>query len=465
MHRYTIFIVDKNSVLREQFRKALKKLYRVRDFGAAEEAVCAMSDRQADLVLLEVGLPGIDGLETLRRIKGRWPETLVIMMTDSEDVQTVIAAMKQGAHDYLLKPIHLDSLRARVHDALQTLRLGHEVRALQERFIREDVPCVLGASRVMQEVMELVTKVAQSPDTPVLICGETGTGKELIASAIHYRSPNAHGPFVPVNCAGIPANLTESEFFGYEPGAFTGARASGKKGLVEEAENGTLFLDEVGDLGPDAQAKLLRFLESGEYYHVGGSRKLIARTRIISATNQDLAQLSRQGKFRDDLYYRLSVIKIEVPSLKARKEDILLLAYHFLRQFCRKFRKPVETIAPEAEQSLLKKAWQGNIRELRNLIERAVLLTNRGELGVEDLGLPVCPPSPLSEGEVFPSAGVDLTTILDGVEKRYLDWALEASQGNESKAAGLLKMNYHTFRYRRKRLEKVEPSTAVQAPE
>jgi DNA-binding NtrC family response regulator len=460
-HRFTVFIVDKDAALRTQFRKALKRLYRARDFGTAEEAILAMSDRPADLVLVEVGLPGMNGLEALRRIKGHWPETLVIMMTASEDVQTVIAAMKQGAHDYLLKPIHVDSLLARVHDALQTIRLGHEVHVLQERFIRESVPCVLGESRVMHEVMELVTMVAQSPDTPVLICGETGTGKELIASAIHHRSPNAHGPFVPVNCAGIPAHLTESEFFGYEPGSFTGARASGKKGLVEEAENGTLFLDEVGDLGPDAQAKLLRFLESGEFYHVGGTRRLMAHTRIISATNQDLAQLARQGKFRDDLYYRLSVIKIEVPSLKARKADILPLADHFRRLFCQKFRKTVETFSPEAEQALLNKAWQGNIRELRNLVERAVLLAKGNEVGLDALGLVVGPPSTITDGEAFPPAGVDLTTVLDAVEKRYLDWALERSQGNEAKAAGLLKMNYHTFRYRRKRLEKLEAPPAA----
>ena len=459
-HRFTIFIVDKDAALRTQFRKVLKKLHRVRDFGTAEEAIQAMSDRPADLVLVEVGLPGMNGLEALRRIKGHWPETLVIMMTDSEDVQTVVAAMKQGAHDYLLKPIHVDSLRARVHDALQTLRLGHEVQVLQERFIRESVPCVLGESRVMQEVMELVTTVAQSPDTPVLICGETGTGKELIASAIHFRSPNAHGPFVPVNCAGIPAHLTESEFFGYEPGSFTGARASGKKGLVEEAENGTLFLDEVGDLGPDAQAKLLRFLESGEFYRVGGTRRLMVHTRIISATNQDLAQLARQGKFRDDLYYRLSVIKIEVPSLKARKGDILPLADHFRRLFCRKFRKSVETFSSAAERALLNKAWQGNIRELRNLVERAVMLAKGNEVGLDDLGLVVGPPAAIADEKTFPTTGVDLTTVLDAVEKRYLDWALERSQGNEAKAAGLLKMNYHTFRYRLKRLEKLEPPPA-----
>ena len=315
-------------------------------------------------------MSGIDGLREIKRI---CPDTVVIMITAYEDIATVVAAMKLGAYDYIVKPVHMDALLVTIGNALETVRLRKEVQALQERYLEENIPCFIGESSSIQSVMEFIQLVARSPDTPVLICGETGTGKELIASAIHYKSPNFKGPFVTLNCAAIPRELLESELFGYERGAFSGARDTGKRGLVEQAAGGTLFLDEVGDLSPEAQAKLLRFLEAGEYYRVGGTQKLRVATRVVSATNRDLEAMIEQGAFRKDLYYRLAVIRVDIPSLSNRPEDIVPIARYFLVQFSKKFGKTFTGIAPEAEQMLLRYAWKGNVRELRNVIELSLI--------------------------------------------------------------------------------------------
>ena len=270
MIQYSIYIVDDEETIREGVSMALEANYQVKAFATAEGAMDAMKDHPPDLVLLDIGLPGMDGIEALGKIKDLYPDVLLIMITAYEDINTVISAMKLGAYDYVVKPLYMDALEATVRNALETIRLRKEVQALQEEYLRENLPCFIGESNAIQDVMEFIGMVAKSPDTPILIIGETGTGKELIAHAVHYRSPNFKGPFITVNCAAIPKDLIESELFGYEKGAFSGARASGKKGLIEEAANGTLFLDEVGDLSPEAQAKLLRFLEDGEFYRVGG---------------------------------------------------------------------------------------------------------------------------------------------------------------------------------------------------
>jgi transcriptional regulator with PAS, ATPase and Fis domain len=307
--------------------------------------------------------------------------------------------------------------------------------------------------------MEFVGTVAKSPDTPILIIGETGTGKELLASAIHYRSPNFKGPFMTVNCAAIPKDLIESELFGYEKGAFSGASPSGKNGLIEAAENGTLFLDEIGDLAMEAQAKLLRFLETGEFYRVGGTKKLQIQTRVVSATNKDLDRMIEKGLFRKDLYFRLGVIKIQIPSLNERPDDILPLANHFLSEFSRKFDRSLTGLSPQAENALMAYRWTGNVRELKNIIERATLIGKKPELQAKDLGIerghkPKAPKQ--SDVELsFPSLddkGIDLSSVQEMLEKHYILQALEMTDGNESKAARLLNMNHHTFRYRKKKL-------------
>jgi len=271
MIKFTVYIVDDEQTIREGISMALETNYRVRAFASAEAVIKALKKEVPDLILLDIGLPGMDGIEALRKIKDLYPDMLAIMITAFEDFRTVISAMKLGAYDYVVKPIQMDGLEVTIRNALETIRLRKDVQLLQEQYLKENLPCFIGESNVIQDVMEFIGMVAKSPDTPILIHGETGTGKELIASAIHYRSPNFKGPFVTVDCAAIPKDLVESEMFGYEKGAFSGASVSGKKGLVEEAANGTLFLDEVGDLSQEAQAKLLRFLEEGEFYRIGGT--------------------------------------------------------------------------------------------------------------------------------------------------------------------------------------------------
>jgi transcriptional regulator with PAS, ATPase and Fis domain len=307
--------------------------------------------------------------------------------------------------------------------------------------------------------MTFVGQVAQSPDTPILIQGDTGTGKELVASTIHYQSPNFKGPFVTVNCATIPKDLLESELFGYEKGAFSGAGTAGKRGLVEMAAGGTLFLDEVGDLNPRAQAKLLRFLEQGEFYRVGGTRKLHIKTRVVSATNKNIEHLIDLGQFRKDLYFRLGVIKVQVPALNERPDDILPLAKYFLQEYSKKFSKKFNRISAEAQKALLTHNWTGNVRELKNLLEAAVLVAKGPELSAENLGFKGRTPgikSAPSQEELalrqLPPEGIDLTEKLQTIEKHYIEEAITIAEGNESKAARLLNLNHHTFRYRRKKL-------------
>ena len=451
--------MDDEESVREGVRVALEPRYRVRTFADAESAVEAVREEPPDLVLMDIGLPGMSGLEGIRAVKALRPETLVIVITAYEDVQTVVAAMKGGAFDYVVKPLHAETLENAVGIALETVRLQKEVRELQAQSLRDNVPLFIGESHAIRDVMEFVESAAKSPDTPVLILGPTGTGKELVAAAIHYRSPNFRGPMVSVNCAAIPKELLESELFGYEKGAFTGASHAGKKGLVEEAAGGTLFLDEVSDLSADAQAKLLRFLEDGEFYRVGGTRRLRATARIVSATNRDLEALVAKGTFRGDLYYRLAVVRVAVPALRERRDDILPIARHFLVEFTRKFGRAVARFSPEAEEALLAHAWEGNVRELRNVVERTVLTGRGQQIGVADLRLgpgdaPVRTPVH-GPGDMLPpvtAGGVDLASVQESVERHYIGEALRLADGNETRAAQLLNINYHTFRYRRKKL-------------
>jgi len=463
MISFSIYVVDDEEVARDGISLALKKNYRVKSFPSAEAALEAMLSDTPDLVLLDIGLPGMSGIEALEKIKSLYPEIVVIMITAYEDVTTIVSAMKLRAYDYVLKPLQMDALIVTVRNALDTIKLRKEIQLLHEKYLKENLPCFIGESDATHDVMEIVKKVSQSTDTSVLILGETGTGKELIAKAIHYRSPNFQEPIVSVNCAAIPKELIESELFGYEKGAFTGAEASGKTGLIEKAAEGTLFLDEVGDLSLDAQAKLLRFLESGEYYRVGGTKQLWARTRVVAATNQDLFRMIDDGRFRKDLYHRLAVVKIEVPSLNQRHDDILPIAMHYLFEFSQKFGKAFIGISPRAEAVLKEFNWTGNVRELKNVIERGVLLGDGPELSLQDLGLEEIGNDgslkELENGTRFPSlssSGIDFPSILSTIEKYYFDEALKIAKGNESKAAQLLQISRDTFRYRRKKLEDVD---------
>lgn len=459
MITYTIFIVDDEQTIRDGITLALESNYKMRAFSTAEDALKAFRKESPDLVLLDIGLPGMDGIEALREIRQIRPEALVIMITAFEDIKTVVSAMKLGAYDYIVKPIHMDGLEVTIQNALEAIRLRKEVHYLQEKYLKENLPCFVAESNAIQDVMEFIGMVARSPDTPILVRGETGTGKELIASAIHYRSPNFKGPLITVNCAAIPKDLVESEMFGYEKGAFSGANLSGKKGLIEEAENGTLFLDEVGDLSLEAQAKLLRFLEEGTFYRLGGTKKIYIRTRVVSATNKDLDKMIDEGLFRKDLYFRLGVIKVDIPSLNERREDIIPISKHFLYEFSKKFNKKISGITPEAERALTSYHWMGNVRELRNIIEKAILVCKGPKLTIHDMGLQKVQEhelaDPIGKRDMFPplpTTGINLVHIQEALERHYIQEALKITDGNESHAARLLQMNHHTFRYRRKRL-------------
>jgi len=459
MISYHIYIVDDEQSIREGLTMELSTEYQVDAFSSAEKALEGLKDNSPDLVLLDIGLPGMNGVEALREIKKVNPDILVVMITAFEDIDTVISAMKLGAYDYIVKPIRMDSLSLTINNALENIRLRKEVQFLQEKYLKENMPCFIGESNAIQEVMDFIGMVAKSPDTPVLIYGETGTGKEMLANAIHYRSPNYKGPLISVNCASLPKDLVESELFGYRKGAFSGANASGKKGLIEEAATGTLFLDEIGDLSHEAQAKLLRFLEEGEFYQVGGTKKIHVETRVVSATNKNLEDMIKKELFRKDLYFRLGVIKVEIPSLNERQEDVIPLTKHFLAEFSCKFGKTFSDISDQTKNALLQHIWTGNVRELRNMIERAVLIGKGPKLTIHDLGI---------KGELhneedlqvgtkmtsveFPSGGVDLDDIHKSIEKVYIDKALAFSNGNETKAAKLVNLKLNTFRYRRNKL-------------
>ncbi len=454
MITYSIFVVDDEESIRDAAELGLTE-YRVRTFASGEEAVAAAAEDTPDLVLQDIGLPGMDGVECMERIKRIAPEVLFIMITAYEDVDTVVRAMRRGAHDYVVKPLHLETLKTKIANALETIRLRKEVRAVQRRYLEENLPLFIGESNSIQSVMEFVARVAASPDVPVLILGQTGTGKELIAGAIHYQSPNFQGPMVTLNCAALPAELAESELFGYDPGAFSGAKPGGKAGLIEKAAGGTLFLDEVGELSLEAQAKLLRFLDSGEYYRVGGSEPRRASARVVSATNRDLEQMMDQGQFRRDLYFRLAMVKVELPSLERRPEDILPIARHFLHELNQKYDRSFTGMEPAAEQWLQGRAWPGNVRELKAVMERGVLMGRGPVLTLADLDAGGgTAPAPAARAGLpgLDQGGLALEEVLRDIERRYFQRALEMSQGNESKAAELLGMNYHTFRYRRKKL-------------
>jgi DNA-binding NtrC family response regulator len=463
MMPYSIYVVDDEPVVRRGLSLALKKKgYHVDSYAMAETALAALKKKQPDLILLDIGLPGLSGLEALQEIKRLYPDIIVIMITAYEDVHTVVSAMKHGAREYVVKPIQMDALLVILQNAFDTIAMRKEIQAVHEKYLKENLPCFVGESNVIQDVMEIIKKVAQSPDTPILIQGKTGTGKELVAKAIHYRSPNARGPLVAVNCAAIPRELIESELFGYEKGAFSGADKTGKIGMVEKARGGTLFLDEVGDLSNEAQAKLLRFLEEGEYYRLGGTRKRTARTRIISATNKDIGGLIGDGLFRQDLYFRLAVVKIEVPSLNARRDDIAPIARHFLVEFSRKFGKTFTHIDTEAQFALKEFDWSGNVRELKNVIERGVLLADGPVLALENLFLqPVCRNELKNEIDrnaglpALAPSGIDFSAVLHNIEKTYFDRALQMADDNESKAAQLLGLSRDKFRYRRQKLNQL----------
>ncbi len=444
MQRERILIVDDDRLLQNSLTAILGERHQPLVAGSGEEALGLLERTPVDLVLLDVRLPGMDGIATLEGIRARHPELPVIMMTAYEDTATVIAALRAGAHDYLVKPLEIEMFELAVDKGLANLRLQREVetlrRASRERWSLDNV---VAESSAMREVFAFAERAARSHDTTVLIEGESGVGEEVVARLIHLRSSRADGPFVGLNCGAISRELLESELFGYDKGTFTGGLQEGKQGKFELADNGTLLLDEVSELQPAAQVKLLRFLEEREFYPVGGTRRKKVDVRIIAATNRDLDSQVRAGGFREDLYYRLNVARVRVPPLRERPADILPLARHFLLRFNDKFGRQFREFAPAAGDLLLHHPWRGNIRELKNAIERVVLMEDGTTVQEAHLAF-LAPVTSRESGFCLPPEGIDLERLT----RDLIVQALERTGGNRSRAARACSASRPTLVYR-----------------
>ena len=457
-----ILIVDDQESIRHFIEKAMvDQGYQVSSVGEAGEALRRVAEDVPDLMLLDLRLPDMHGLEVLRRVKEDNPELQVIIMTAFGDVDSAVKAMKLGSFDYINKPINLDQLFITMEKALDQRTLWRELKHLRQKHAdRHTTNFVRGDSPLMGDVYDTIDQVASSDTTSVLIQGESGTGKEHVANMIHELSTRRDKPFLEINCAAIPKELLESELFGHEKGAFTDARTQ-KQGLLEMADGGTLFLDEVGEMSLQVQVKLLRVLERMTFKRVGGTRDIQVSVRIISATNQDLQRLCEQRQFREDLYYRLKVVPIRVPSLRERPEDVMPLAKHFLYQFSTRFSKEFQGFSPEAERMLLTYPWPGNIRELKNLMERTVLLERGQRVEAEMLKLgggrttrevdsPLAALEKILEEPGVPSNGIAFEEILAAIEIELIRKASEATGWNQSRTAELLQLKRDKLRYRMK---------------
>ncbi len=448
MTRERILVVDDEFLIRWSLQQDLaKEDYEVITAESGEEALRLTEEQTPDLVLLDIHLPGIDGIRVLEKLKGANPELPVIMITAFGMVETAVAAMKLGAFDYIAKPFNLDDVRLTVRKATENARLKSEVARLRrEKHRGGGFEAIVGRSSRMREVLDLATKVAASSATTVLLQGESGTGKDLLAKSIHLASARADRPYMDINCASIPENLLESELFGHERGAFTDARGQ-KKGLFELADGGTILLDEVGEMRTDLQAKLLRVIEEKRFRRVGGIKDIGMDVRIVAASNRDLNEERRAGRFRDDLYYRLKVIPIIIPPLRDRREDILPLVEHFLDRYNMEFGKAIRGLTPKATAAVMAYGWPGNVRELRNVVERAVLLESGDELHLASL-----PPEMRGEpGEGAPAPKEGEVRHLEELEREMLIRAMERTGANQTRAAHLLGISRDALRYKLKK--------------
>ena len=441
MSNHTILVVDDEELIRWALRERLTRDgYAVIEAGTAAAALEHAAS--ADLVLLDYRLPDDDGLTVLRRLREASPDTPVILMTGFSTVENAVDAMKQGAYHYVKKPFDLDDVSVLLDNALETSRLRREVRAFRSTQSREySFDAIVGASAAMKEAKALLARVAASPASTVLLTGETGTGKDLAARAIHYNSSRAGKQLVNITCSALPEALLESELFGHERGAFTDARQQ-KRGLFEVADGGTVFLDEIGEMTLSLQSKLLRFLEEKTFKRVGGLQDIRVDVRVVAATNRDLDDHVRRGTFREDLFYRLQVMPVTLPPLRERHGDIPLLAQWYVERYDQEFRKQVRGVSPRALAVLEQYPWPGNVRELRNAIERAMLLTDRLELTPEDFGT-LARPSGMSLFRL-PAEGTDL----EDVERQLVVQALERAAWNQTQAGRLLGINRDQVRYR-----------------
>ncbi len=449
MSNERILVVDDEEQMRDLLAKVLdRKGYQVAVCSDGLEALAYLEKEPADLVITDVRMPGLSGMEALRAVKELNPDIVVLIMTAFGSIDQAVQAVKEGAYDYINKPFKIEEMLLTIEKALDERRLRHEVSALrQELHTRYRFENLIGKSRAMQEVFGLIEQVAGSRST-VMVYGKSGTGKELVAKSVHYNSPRSGKAFVAVNCAAIPAELLESELFGHEKGAFTGAIAT-KVGKFELANSGSLFLDEVGSMRLDLQAKILRALQEREIERVGGTRTIKIDVRVIAATNRDLKKAVEEGTFREDLYYRLNVVPITLPDLKDRIEDIPLLANHFVQKFAPESNPNIREISKEAMAVLMSYAWPGNVRELENVIERAVTLGRGPAIEPSDL------PNHLTGGSNPVDRALAKEATLEDLEREYIALILRRTKGHQIRAASILGIDRRTL-YRKIRRYKLK---------
>ena len=452
-----ILVVDDEKFITLSLKQHLEKEgYEVFTAESGEDGLEVFRTEIPDIILLDINLPGISGLETLEAIRKIDKGVIVVIITAHGDIETAVSAIKLGAYDFVEKPFDINRISLLIKKALETITLKREVTYLrEEQYDKYSFNNIIGASKTMKEVIALAKKVAESDANIILIQGESGTGKTLIARAIHYHSARVYEPFVEVTSTAIPEMLIESELFGYEKGAFTDAKAS-KKGLFEFAGGGTIYLDEIGDIKPYTQAKLLRVIEDKTFKRVGGLKDITVNIRIIAATNKNLEDAVKDGSFRADLYYRLKVIPIFIPPLRERKEDIIPLAMHYMKLFNKEFKKSVTGISPEAQKLLVDYPWYGNTRELKNVIERVCILEDTDIIYPKHISSEIVGYAGSSQTEPEAAAEEEKTTLrippeglsLKNLEKDLVIKALQMVNGNQTKAARLLGISRDTLRYK-----------------
>ncbi|MFC1549591.1 sigma-54-dependent transcriptional regulator [Nitrospirota bacterium] len=445
-----ILIIDDEKLLRWSLEQNLtKEGYSVMTAEKGLEGLNMFKEDMPDLTLLDIHLPDVSGITVLEGIKEINPGALVLMITAFGDIQTAVKTIKLGAYDFLEKPFNMEKLKIVVAKALETASLRKEVSQFRENLSSKyGFSSIIGESESMNKVFEVITKIARSDATTIFVNGESGTGKDMIAKVIHYQSARADKPFMEINCTALPDTLVESELFGHEKGAFTDAKAM-KMGLFEMADRGTVFLDEIGDMQPSTQAKLLKVIENKSFKRIGGTKDIEVDVRIIAATNKDMAAEVRNGGFREDLYYRLKVIPITLPPLRERKTDIIHLSRFFIDSFNVEFKKNVKGLDKETEKFFIEYHWPGNVRELKNVIERAMILESADYILSEHL------PIELTTREVEPGTMGDLNMKIppggidiESVEKELIRQALDSTKGNQTRAARMLKLTRDTLRYR-----------------
>jgi DNA-binding NtrC family response regulator len=451
LEKAKVLIIDDEKLLRWSLEQNLtREGHEVVSAETGSEGLDKFKEEMPDITLLDIHLPDISGLEVLKNIKELDRDSIVIMITAYGDIETAVKSIKMGAYDFVEKPFNMDKLNLLIKKSLETVSLRKEITHLKSRLtIQYGFDNIIGESEEMKKVFDMIQKVARSDASTVLIQGESGTGKDLVARVIHYQSKRAEKPFMEINCTALPESLIESELFGYEKGAFTDAKVT-KKGLFELADGGSVFLDEIGDMRLNTQAKLLKVLENKTFKRIGGVKDIVVDVRIIAATNRDLDNEVKNGNFREDLFFRLKIVPIHLPPLRDRGDDILLLARYFITLYNKEFRKNFRGLTKETERLFLEYHWPGNVRELKNVIERVMILENDEYIKPEHLPIELLSRESTLRSNIeklefdIPPGGIDI----EDVEKNLIKKALEKTRGNQTRAAKLLNISRDALRYR-----------------